>query len=398
MWKSKNETLCAVCDVGSATVSAGLVLFSKDSKPAVVWTTRVPFSVTELPNEKHLEAVMFELLESAFTQIVSTGLPFIHTQGIREKKIEQVFVTLASPWFTAKATTVSIKKDDPFLLDEKTISEAVRDEEKKFEDEAIQGKYEQVRGQDIRMIEREVVRVLLNGYETMTPYDKYAKFADLSLYMSIIPERILSGVQKLVKEHFHTDKIAFHTFPLSFFTATISLFPHTYDYLLIDIAGESTDISVVSNGTILHTSSSSIGRNALLRMLMRDHRVTEEIAFSYLHLDVTDSAGEELKKSVQQSIGKHMETWGTEVQKLLTAVQHGGAVPHMCFVLCEEDSLVPFLEALKNTGIQFGLTHIVPVTSKILEAHVETRKFATPDQCIAIEAMHHHFLNSQKHN
>lgn len=395
MWKYRNETLCAVCDVGSATVSAGLVLFSPDKKPSILWTTRVPFSVVEIPNQRHLEAVMFELLENAFSQIVSTGLPFIHSQGIREKKVEQVFLTLASPWFSAKASSVSVVKDDPFILDEKTIADSVQGEEKKFEDDAIKGLYEQVRGQDIRMIEREIVRVLLNGYETKNPYNKYAKSAGLSLYMSIIPERILVGAQKLVRDHLHTDKIAFHTFPLSFFTATNNLFPHNEDSLLIDIAGESTDISVVRGGTIEHTSSFPLGKNTLLRSLISDLQITEEIALSYLHLDVVKGAGEELRTQIQGSIMKHMDVWKENLHSLFAGIQKTGSIPHASFVLCDEESAVPFLECLKSTGLLFGISHIVPVTAKMLEDHVETRKFATPDQFIAIEALHMQFLRSK---
>lgn len=341
---------------------------------------------------------MFELLESAFNQIVTTGLPFIHSQGIREKKVEKVFLTLASPWFSAKASAVSIAKDEPFILDEKTIADAVRDEEKKFEGDAIKGLYEQVRGQDIRMIEREVVRVLLNGYETKTPYDKYAKSAELSLYMSIIPERILAGVQKLAKDHLHTDSVLFHTFPLSFFTAITRLFPHNDDFLLIDIAGESTDISVVRNGTIEHTSASPIGRNAMLRTIMEDLHVAEEIAFSYLHLDATEGASGDHKARLEASITKYMDIWKAQVQTLLGAIQKTGTVPHVGFVLCEEESSSVFMDALKTSSASFGLTHTALVTAKMLEEHVETRKFATPDQCIAIEALHLHFLRSQEHN
>jgi len=398
MWKSRNETLCAICDVGSATVSAGLVLFSQDKKPSIVWTTRVPYSIGEKPDIRHLEAVMFELLETAFTQIVSEGLPFIHKQGIREKKVEHLFITLASPWFSAKASSVSIHEDEPFILDEKIISDAVRDEERKFEEEAVRGLYEQVRNQDIRMIEREVVRVLLNGYETKTPYDKYARFAELSLYMSIIPERILSGIQKLAREHLHTDRCTVRTFPLSFFAAVTNLFPHNYDYLLADIAGESTDVSLVKNGTIVETASFGFGRNSLVRALMQELRVDEEIAFSYLHLDASNSASAELRAQIQSVITKHMDSWSLGMKSLLQNLQKRNTIPHACFTLWDEDVSVPFSVALQGVASTCGITHTVQLKSQVLEAHVETRKSATPDIFIAIEALHRHFIFLKEHN
>ena len=390
MWNSRDSKLCVVCDVGSATVSAGLVLFVRDTKPTVLWTTKVPFSIAEKPNQNHLEGIMFELLEQTFSLVVEKGLPEIHKQGI-QKRLDEVFVTLASPWFIGKASTVKISKDEPFILDEKIIADAISDEEKKFEADAVKGLYDQVRGQDIRMIEREMVRVLLNGYETKNPYDKLATIAEVSLYMSIIPERILSGLQKLVRDHLPLDQVTLHTFPLTFFAAVTNLFPHSNDYMLIDVAGESTDMSLVRDGTIIETTSFPVGRNALLRSFMSELSVTEEIAFSYLHLGLTQNAEAGHMAEIQTVMSDHALLWSDEVRKVLTLFSKTGSPPHACFMVSDDEVSAFYSDLVKKIGEENTITHIVPITAEILSNQVVYSKGITNDSFISLEALHLHF-------
>jgi hypothetical protein len=388
MWNSKKESLCVICDVGSATVSAGLFLFRKNAKPTVLFTTSVPISVLPKPEQSQLEKLMLVYLESAIKSVSTSGLVSAKKQGVSTRKISNFYIIFASPWFAAKATEVLIEKESAFMLDEKLIANAMINEESLFENEAIQGKFEQVKGKDIRMVEREMVAVKLNGYETSEPHDKRATKAELSLYMSLVPEHILDVTEKIAHNYFHLEKITFHTFPLIFFGAANKLFPHDHNYVLVDAAGESTDVSLVRNGIIAKSSSFAIGYNTMLRTLMEKLNISEEIAHSYLYLNESNNASIDLQKDIATVLDEQKKEWNRNFKNTIDAFTVNNKIPHLCLFISNSQSKTMYESRLKEIGQEYGITQVIGITSQTFVDYVEYGKFTTVNQFLSLEAVY----------
>lgn len=387
MFNSKKEKLFVIFDVGNATVSAGLVQLKKGSKPLVLATFEAPVSISESFDQASSETKIFDLIGQAAKYISDEGLKSAHNLNVKFKELDHVFVSFASPWYAAKASRIVIRKEDAFILDEETIREAVLDQEKKFESDAILGLYPNLKDKDIRMVERSLIAVKLNGYETVEPFGKVAKDAELYMYMSLIPEDLIQKAKIFINKNLHDKLISYHTFPLIFLWALRKIFPLSRDYLLVDITGKSTDMAVVRSGVIEHSTSFPSGRNAIFNSIMKNLGVTEEIAHSHLHLYQTKSAEAGLQSRLAQIVEDCGTKWAGQFNDAITKTVNGSVLPHTCFIVTNDEVLANFSNQIRLVGVALGISKIFPISQAILAEHIEYGKYVKPNQLIALEVL-----------
>jgi hypothetical protein len=388
LWNNKKTNLSLICDIGSATVSIAVIDFTA-AKPLILFTTIVPIKIEDVYNAKKLESNLLSYFEQAIKNVSVAFRSELKT--LSEKQIREAVLIFSSPWYIAKTRNITVNKQNAFFLDAHTVEDLINAEEKKFEHEAISGTYKSIGNRDVRMIERELVRVRLNGYETAAPYMKRVRNAELSLYMSLVPHTVLKTITDLLADKMHVGKIKAFTFPLVSFGAIRKLFPHEVNYLLVDVAGEMTDVTCVRERIVIGSKPFLSGRNALIRDVAKKMNVSSEIALSYLSMYASDALEEVVKKKLQYSLDIFFADWKKQyiqvIKFLDPATSDGGRV----FLSVDGDVSGLFLKNLNNVSAINAIDAIF-LSDEVLANSLSYEKYIGHDPFIGIEAV---FLTEQ---
>jgi len=382
-WSNSSQKLSVVCDVGSASVGVAFVLFSQNRKPKILSSVRVPIAIQNAP-EHELEPAISRYIEDAFTLIVKQKLIGEGSKKISQK-VDHVFVFFSSPWYVSKTRTVLLQKDKPFLLKKESIEALVVEEEQKFQKDVLDGKYEHVSRSDTSPIERELVRVKLNGYETVNPYMKEASNVELTLFMSLALRSVLGTVRNLAQKHFHTDEVFSHTFPLASFGAVRSMFPHESNFTLIDLAGEMTDITVVRSSVIMGSESFSVGRNSLVRSIANLFGIPSEIALSFLSMYQKDTLEPNARVSMEKVVNDFTLEWNNKFLEVKKSISPNPFISEKVFLMCDEEVRELSIQNLSRTS-EGGFSFVpVALSPTSFTQTIEYGKYVPEDPFIALE-------------
>jgi len=383
LWKKNKANLTLVCDIGSATVSLAIVQIT-NIKPVILYTTIVPIKVDEVYEPSKLEANLLVFFAEAIKNVSAAFRSELRT--LSEKQIHDAVLVFSSPWYVAKTRSVSIEKSTPFFLDAHTIEDLINSEERKFEEEALSGSLDVIGNRDVRMIERELVRVKLNGYETANPYLKRVQYAELSLYMSLVPHDMLKTMTDLLADRLHIGKTKAYTFPLVSFGAIRKLFPHESNYLLLDVAGEMTDVSCIQERIITGSKAFPTGRNALIREVAKNMHVSNEIALSHLIMYGNNALEEKVTKELQYILDTFFGNWKKEFTKVTRALDSNNNQNSRVFLSINGDVSGLFLQNLHNVSA-IDEHDAVFLSDEVLGNNVAYGKHVETDPFIGIETL-----------
>lgn len=378
-----------ICDIGSASVGMALVDFST-SKPTILFSTRVPISIQDTFELSSLEPLLVSFFDESLRLIEKAQ----KSGGIQEgsgRHIDTAHLFFSSPWYVAKSTSLQVLKDKPFFLDQHALEELILGEEKKFQSELVASSQASFLG-DMVVIERELLTIRLNGYETLSPLLKKALDIEMALFMSVVPHRLMQVLESKVTRAFHVNHIFAHAFPLAGFRALKHTAPLESNYLFLDVAGEMTDVIMVEDSVISSSGSFSFGRNALIRALGKGLNVPLEIAVSFLATYSKDGLDEETRVKMETIIRETLAVWRDQVEK--TVGKEGGIrkFPQKVFVTVDDDVSFVFLNALKNvTGDERS---VFQITSGVMKDAVVYGKHASPDPFLSLESLSVSYLSN----
>ena len=240
--EKKNE-LILVFNIGSSSVDGALFEAQCSGIPKIIFSAREPIKIEEKVEISHFLLTTIKSLEIVAYKIFQAGLG----------APSQVFCVLSSPWYVFQTRIISFKKNTPFIFTEKLADELIKKEIKLFEEEHVL-KYSHSDNQ-VRVIELKNIKTLLNGYEISESMDQKAKELEMHIFISISGESVLKKMEDTISKHFHLKQIKFSSFVLSFFTVARDFYPKQENFLLVDIGGEMTDISMVKKNTLRESIS-----------------------------------------------------------------------------------------------------------------------------------------------
>lgn len=382
------KNLVVLFDIGSSSVGGALLLFHKNGIPKIIYSTREEISFSEDLKFEQLLASTVKSLEEVAKNISKRGL------GAPEK----IFCVLSSPWHASQIRTINYNKTTPFTFNSQLADSLTEKETALFEAEHL----EKYKGEKIRSIELKNMRTMLNGYPTSSPLGKKAKDVSMALFISLSPESILTKFEEAIGRHFHAHNIKFSSFAISTFTVIRDLFAQGEDFILIDIGGEVTDISMVKGEVLRESSSFPKGINFMARSLASSMGLSIAQAKSFFSLYKDGHAEGETLKRLKPAIKTIKNEWLQEFQKTLSELSHDISIPANIFVTVDRD-FVEFFTTLvgEEQFSQYTLTEskfkIEYVGNEALAGNAIVSKGAMHDPNLIIEAIYtNRFLSLKK--
>lgn len=242
--------------------------------------------------------------------------------------------------------------------------------------------------------------MLLNGYPVSIASNQKAKEVEITIFISMSTKEVLEKMKEVIGKHFYLSELKFHSFSLASFSIVRDLFAHQDDFLLIDIGGEITDISMIKKDLICSSISFSLGKNFLIRGIssVLDCSLTE--ASSYISMYRDGHIEEKSFKKIEPVIKKLRNEWLSKFQEALVNISNDISIPSTIFLTVDEDMSNFFMETIKSEQFnQYTLTEskfkVIFLGTQILTNLISFKENTKRDSFIMIDVI---YLNRLLYN
>lgn len=344
--KKIEKELALVFDIGSSSIGGAIFEINKNGVPKIIFSIRESITL-----ENEMDGERFLLLTLKALDIVASK---VSLAGVGNPS--RVFCVLSSPWYASQTRVIKLEKNVPFIFNSKLADSLIQKEIGLFEKEHL-SKFADTNDK-MRMIEFKNMKTILNGYATSLPYNKKCKKLEMVIFVSMSSDKVLKKIEEKIHKHFHNRDVRFYSFAIASFALVRDMFQEQKDFLLIDICGEVTDISLVKKDALMNSISFPLGRNFMIRKMAGKLNYSLDEARSYISLYKDGHLSSNLEKKIAPVINKIKIEWLNEFQKSLINISEKSSIPSDVFITVDQDFASFFGDIIKNEEYnQYTLTH-----------------------------------------
>ena len=337
--------LVLVFDIGSSSVGGALFWMQKSGIPEIVISLNEPITLQKTLDIDNFLSSTIKSLEIVVSKIYRAGIG----------KPEAIFCVLSSPWHISQTRVIKLEKNAPFIFTVKLANNLIQKEAALFKEEYLAKCLHT--DSPVRLIEFKNIKTMLNGYETLSPLDQKTKELEITIFISISSEQILKKVEETIRGHFHFKNIEFSSFVLASFAVVRDMYINQKNFLLIDISGEVTDISMIKKNVLYESISFPLGRNFIIRGVASALDCSLSEAQSDISLLQDGHAAEFVAKKLTPVISKFQLEWLSEFQKSLANLSNDISVPATIYLIVDKNSVDFFRRTIETEQFnQYTLT------------------------------------------
>ncbi len=379
--KMEKEDLILLFDISSSSVGGAFLKISKSGVPRIVFTVREPIVFKEQINVDQFLSLTIKALE------VVTNKAYIAGFGAPSK----IFCNLSSPWYISQTRIINYAKNTLFTFTAKLADSLIQNEINLFEEEHL-AQYMHTE-HSVRIIELKNIKIMLNGYETVSPLNQKGRELEMTVFFSMSPEKILKKIEDTIAQHFHFKEIIFSSFVMAFFTVIRDLYSHQDDFLLVDIGGEVTDISMVKKNTLRESFSFPLGHNSIVRGVASTLNYSLDEAKSSISLFKDGHAESLIVKKLEPIINKLKADWLQKFQESLANLSHDISIPPIIYMAIDKDFVDFFFEMIKTEQFnQYTLTdskfEVIVLSSQMFQGLTVFEGEVSRDPFLTIDAIY----------
>ncbi len=367
-----------ILHIGSASVVGAFVERSGSISKIVAC---VASDITVLPNVAFAE---FEReMEKALT------LTLASLSKLRLPAPDQTRVFFSSPWYASQVRVAKMSRPTMFVATTAMLNDMVDREIKAFSDDELKASYGA--GDPLLPLESHILQVKLNGYPTASPAGVSARELELALFLSVASERMIRKVEDIVRHQFAA-AVSFGTFLSASFLVSREMFPHEDGYLLIDIGGEVTDVSLVREGALIQSVSFDLGRNFILRKLSVGLNRTIPEALSLCTLYAENKVEDTVKSQCATILKGAKDEWLDAFQKTIFSVSNELSIPNTILLSVGTDIAPWFIETISREEFhQHSLTgkefKVIVLDAQLFRDSLTFAEAVPRNPCIIIETL-----------
>ncbi len=355
-----------IVDIGSGSVGLALVISrAGEARPEVLWTHR-EFSLI-----KEVTSTTWSLREIT-TAIINAFLKF-NTDGVRavtsypEKiTISSLQLTISAPWTYTITKTINYSEPAPFTVTDSLIEELADTANKKAMESALE--HSMLTSSGLVTIETKTIGIMANDYVLESFDDVKTKELSLMELTAMTHQRIIETIEEVRGKILPRASLRTHSFMAVFYDYMRRSFPNTTECCIIDVTSEATEIGIIRDNILRHTTHAPWGAYTLAREIAALSKIPKEEAYAYLR------GGEafvlqKLSDAKQAELAVIIETYEDKISELLKQTGDTLAIPKTIYLHCDADSETFFIEHIRDAAYKAtGIAHIVhPITSTFLD-------------------------------
>lgn len=379
--KKRNKTTNhIVIDIGSGSVGAGLLVLGSSGKEddfALTKIIRKEIRIDEGANLDDFVLVMNKSLKDCLSLVTANS-----------GKVDDIHIFLSSPWYASQSRDVKIKKEKPFTITKKYLVELLKKEETIFENTFLK-KYEGMTS-GIKIIERKVLDTKINGYHTPDAVGKESMLFEISLFFSMSPKDIIDSIYEIAHKICQRSKIYFHSSSFSMYMSLRDLLLEKESFLICDIGSELTEVSSVSGGVLIQSSSFPVGTEVFIKEVMKNENKNKLESLSSIRMHSEDTLSDDENERFSKSIKGAEDKWTKSFTKALESISTAGYVPRHIYLFTKSDTKAYFERLIKNEPLysKQGVSpfSVIPVDSMFLSELVKVSSSENRDVSLMISS------------
>jgi hypothetical protein len=390
--KKEKEEVALLVHVGNGSIVCALTSLTILSKPKILYSIRAHFPLSEKPDAARLIHNTNSLLDPLLETLMKNG--FTSEYWKKHKKIvDFALVTFSSPWFVSKTKRISILEENPFTVTKAFIENIVQNEEAIFKKELVKEDRRETT-ETFSIIEKSVLHTKINGYTLDNPIGKKTKRFEAFLFMSLVAETIEKEITSRILKHTHILKnhILLHTFPLITFSAIRDMFPSVPDFLVMDITGEITEITLVRDNTIVETLSFPFGRNSIIRHIAKKLNLSPEIASSTFNMYMAKKTEGAVAEKLENIFIDLEKEWSVYFEDVLVDFSPTLTLPINIYMTVDADIapvIVDFIKLPKTdvTAVFRKNVHVVHLEDEVFSTLYEGESRLEKNERVSLMAL-----------
>lgn len=351
--RNKKDALTVIFTIGSARVTGSIVSTKRteDDELTIYYTTESTLAYQDdLDLERFTRSMLSALMEVAM-RVQQEGLQAAREQTSHSAKLGYFACVFTAPWYISQTHTVTLKRKQDFVVKESLIQKMLRDEIQTFQD-AIKERKDSLAqfSAESAVADAHVLKTALNGYHTKDPLGKTAHTLSLTLYISLMSKTVLTKVQGIVGDVFHTDSVSILSSTLVTYLGIESFFKTPDDYLILETHGEVTDVTIVEERALSESASFPSGTNSAIRHVTRKIKRSPQDILSRIKLMARARVNRESPESqlIEQHLFEYISEWLEQLHTTLERVSGGKPVPQTAFLSIDPQWQTLYMTALKQ--------------------------------------------------
>ena len=375
---SKIKKYALLIDIGSASVTAAIVFFENNIS-TIIATETTSISILSDLTYYRFEKEMQKALTTSLNKILKgNSMPF-----------HFINVCLSSPWYASQVRIAKLVRSTPFIASKSILDDMVKRELNSFEEDEIKTK--NLAGDTVRLVESQTIRVRLNGYDVVEPVGLSAKELELTIFLSIASERTLRDIEDIISR-VYAAPVMFSSFLSMTYLVARDFFPHEENFVLIDIGGEVTDISLVKKNGLQQSFSFPCGKNYILRRLSECLKRTIPESKTLWALHAENKTNGVVKERCEDVLVSAKNEWQTLFQKALYTASKDLYIPNIILLTVDDDVVGWFSEAITNEQFHQSLLSgrefkIIPMNTTLFQDVLSFGPNVSRSSYITIEAI-----------
>ncbi|MFA6076530.1 MAG: hypothetical protein WC735_00460 [Candidatus Paceibacterota bacterium] len=387
--KKEKDRLFLVFDIGSSSVGGALFGARGSGIPKIIFSTREPIILQKSLDIDQFLSSTVKSLEIVVGKIYKAGM----------EKPEEIFCVLSSPWYVSQTRVIKFEKNTPFIFTSKLALGLIQKEITLFEEEYL-AKYSDIKS-PVRSIEFKNIKTMLNGYETSNPLNQKTSELEMAVFISISGEQILKRIEETIRGHFHFEKIRFSSFAMASFAVVRDIFAESENFLLIDVGGEVTDISMVKKNTLRESVSFPLGCNFIIREVASALHLSFGETRSILSLFRDGHATDSMVKKIDLVMNELRTQWLKKFQESLVNLSNDISIPSTVYLAVDKGMASFFSDTIKNEQFnQYTLTEskfkIIFLGAEVFNGLIQFKENLARDTFLSIDSIYiNRFLINQ---
>lgn len=324
--KKKKETMVVIFDIGSGSVGGAIVEIPniKGELPTIIKSVRTDIDFSESGD--------FDLLLKNTLKALNTTAQNLNKNN--SNVIKEVFCVLASPWYLSETRIIKMERELPFIFTKRHADELLQKE--LFNLVEIYKK--QYGEQDApQIIENIIMGVSLDGQQTYEPINKKCKSVNLNILVSSSSNIVINNIKDSISNNFHHLPISFSSFISSSYIALRDKYISQDSHILIDMGGETTDVSIIQDGILKYSVSFPQGKKTLYRYISKSKNMELRDAEELFNLYTTDNLSSPIKNKIEPIFKSLEYIWNSNFNKCFENLPENIIIPKVVFLTADNN-------------------------------------------------------------
>lgn len=342
--KKKEGKNVAIFDIGSSSVGGAYVYIPNNNEekvPVVIESLRLEMKEVKDNN-------IFDLEKEATTTLKKTAEALFQR---KIGKLDEVVCVITTPWSHSETKRISVSNHVKINVTKKMLNDLINKEI-----EIITKNLRERENNNKEVVESLITEISIDDRVTDNPIGKSCKFLDLSFSYSYVNESFIKKSKKALSDVFTSAQISFSSFSLLTYLMIRDNYFGQESHLILDISGETTDLSVINNGIFGEKYSFPFGKKTILRSLALnlkiEYRDACELFKLYYQNNLSLSHREKLKKYFEST----EKLWSEELKRCLYNIPSFKYLPRDIFLTIDTDIRNWFFEIFKKTEFSNNVT------------------------------------------